>query len=1037
MNLAKFSVDRPVTVIMRIASLVLLGAICLTRIPVDLLPRVTLPTVVAVINWPNVSAEEMEAQITRPVEQVISSVPNLYEVNSTSSEGASNVRVQLRWGTDVGRASVDVLQQVERARRSFPSDPTLESPVVFRLDPTQLPILIMAVSGEDDPVKLRTLLDNQVTPILESADGVASALVTGGQERAIMVDVDPNKMRARNVGLTQIINRIEQENQNLPAGLATEGQTEYTLRSLGWFQNAQDLEQVPITPEVLLRDVAVVRDAHPETRVYTRLNGKPAVGVIIVKQSDANTVATAHNVMQQIERVQQLYPQLEFKVAYDQSQFIENSLTQLFEHAIIGGVLAILILLFFLRNLASTLVVALSIPISVISTFSLLYVCGFTLNTMSLAGLALSVGLIVDDAVVVLENIFRHLERDHPSDDRSGQRASPAQAAVRGTNEIMSAVVSSTLTIMVVFLPLLLIEGQAGQMFFQFALVVVFSLAVSLLDAATVVPMMASRMTGQHLEKKGGWLEKQFERWGRWQEDLEDTYRRALQWALVRRKRVLAGAMAITAGSFLLWPLIGTEVMPATDSGDFTVSVKLPPGTALETTRKAMEKVEAILAANPDIETAFTATGTSLSLRGTTTSERSFRGSATIKLKDEREHTTAETIRKLRRELSTIPGARVTVQPYDLVSNLIAGRNQGLEINLFGSDMDQLSALAREVVQVVSEVPGAVNVDVSTEEASPEVQWTVDRAKLHQLGMSFEDVADTLRTATSGSLAGYFQEDGFQYPINVEFPENVRRNVEQLANLPLRTPQGQYINLGQVARSKYAEGPGEITRLNRQRYLSINCEAEGRSLSDLQSDVAATLDAMDMPTGFYWDWGSQQRRRAQEFAGMGMAVFLAIGLIYMLLASQFESLVHPLTVLTSVPLAASGVLVALFLSGRAFGLTAFVGLLMLVGIVVKNGILLVDYTNLLRKEEGLDREEALLRAGPTRLRPILMTAGAGVLGMLPIAIGLGAGSEIQAPLATAVVGGLAASTFLTLLVVPVVYSLMDDLDLRVRRILKI
>ncbi|MCE7873224.1 efflux RND transporter permease subunit [bacterium CPR1] len=1021
MSLARLSVNRPITVIMRIASLVLLGAICLTRLPVDLLPRITLPTVMCMIQWPNVAAEEIEAQITRRVEQSISAVPNLYEVQSTTSEGMSMVRVQFQWGTDVGRGAVDVLQQVERARRDFPSDPTLQSPVVFRLDPSQLPILILAASGEKDPVKLRTLMDNQVTPILESADGVAAAILTGGQIRAVMVDVDPDRMRARNVGLSEVIDRIEQENQNLPAGLAHEGNTEYTLRSLGWFQTPADLARVPLKGDVLLQDVATVRDSHPETRVYTNLNGEPAVGVIIVKQSDANTVETAEKVFERIQRVEHLFPQLEFRVAYDQSQFIRNSLDQLFHHAILGGILAILILLFFLRNLASTLVVALSIPISIVSTFSLLYLCGFTINTMSLAGLALATGLIVDDAVVVLENIFRHFERDGTT---------RVEAAVTGTNEIMTAVVSSTLTIMIVFLPLLMIRGQAGQMFFQFALVVVFSLAVSLLDAATVVPMLASRMTG-HQGSGSGWLQRQFDRWGRWQDQMERSYRAALQWSLHHRLRVLAGAAAITLGSFLLWPLIGTEMMPATDSGDFTVRVELPVGTSLATTHMTMERVQAILAANPDVATAFTAIGTSLSIRGTTTSERSFLGSATVKLKDDRKHTTAETIRSLRKELSSLAGVRVSIQPYDLVSTMISGRNQGLEINLFGSELSVLAALSTRVMSELEAVDGLVNVSLTTQAASPEVQWTVDRSKLRQLGMTFEDVADMLRTATSGTLAGYFQEGGFQYPITVQFPEQERRTVDQLSGLPLRTPTGQYITLGQVARSRYAEGPGEITRLNRQRFVSLTAEPEGRSLSDVQAEAQRVLDGIEFPEGYYWDWGSNQRRRAEEFAGMGVAVWLAIGLIYMLLASQFESLIHPLTVLTSVPLAASGVLLALFLSGRAFGLTAFVGLLMLVGIVVKNGILLVDYTNLLRSR-GMGKDEALLLAGPTRLRPILMTAGAGVLGMLPIAIGLGAGSEIQAPLATAVVGGLTASTFLTLLVVPTVYSLLDGVETQLK-----
>lgn len=1022
MSLAALSVRRPITVVMRILSLVLLGAICLGRLPVDLLPKISLPTVVVNVTWPNVAPEEIEAQVTRPIERAVSSVSNLYEVSSTTSEGTCSVRVQFTWGTDIANAAVEVLQQVERARRSFPDDPTLQSPVVFRLDPSQLPVLILGASGEADSIKLRTLLENQIAPILESADGVASVAVSGGEERAILVDVDPARMRAHNLSLEQILERLARENQNLPAGLAKEGDTEFTLRSLGWFTDVDDLLQMPVDGKVVLRDVATVRDLHPETRIYTRLNGQPAVAVIVSKQSDANTVAAAESVMERIEQVKALFPQIGFQVAYDQSQFIENSLDGLYHHALIGGVLAVLILLFFLRNLQSTLVVAMSIPISVVSTFTLLYLCGFTLNTMSLGGLALSVGLIVDDAVVVLENIFRHIERDG---------AAPAEAAVTGTNEIMAAVLSSTFTVMVVFLPLLLVEGRAGQMFFQFGLVVVFSLAVSLLDATTVVPMLASRMAPPDHHPKDTWLNRQFATWTVWLEALEDTYRRSLAWALHHQGRVLLVATAVTAASFALVPFVGVELMPPTDSGDFTVSVRLPVGTSLATTERTMLAVEKTLMDTPGVATVLTATGANLSIRGTSNNATSFVGSATVKMADDRERSTLDTITDLRKKLSGLPGARVQIQPYDLVSRLITGGNQDLEVYLYGQELGVLWEEAQKIQARLDGIRGLANLDTNWQEASPEIQFTVDRDKLVQLGLDFEDVADTLGTATKGSIPSYFQEGGFQYPIVVQFPEADRKTVPALLELPLRTPNG-YVTLGQVADAKYSLGPNQITRLNRQRFIAVTGAAQGRPSGEVQRDIEAALQDLELPEGYFWEWGPGQKRQAEEFAGMGLAVVLAVCLIYMLLASQFDSLLHPITVLTSVPLASAGVILALFLTGRTFGLTAFVGLLMLVGIVVKNGILLVDYTNHLRSE-GLSREEALLAAGPTRLRPILMTAGAAVLGMLPIATGLGAGSEIQAPMATAIVGGLTASTLLTLLVVPVVYTILDEAPARVRR----
>lgn len=1031
MNIAKFAVTRPVAVIMQVAALVLLGAICFTRLPVDLLPKVSLPTISINTQWPNVAPEEIEAQVTRPIEQAVSSAPNLYQVTSSSMEGSSSVRVQFQWGTDIGQAAVDVLQLVQRAKRNFPTDPTLQEPTIGKFDPSQTPILIFGVSGEKDPVKLRTMLDNQVSPILESANGVASAVVTGGLQRAVIVDVDPERLRAHHLSLNNVIKRLAEENINLPAGIAKQSNTEYTIRSLGWFKSPGEIADIPVgvfnDQPVILSDVASVRDDHSETRLYTRLNGKSAAGIIITKQSGANTVSTAQEVFKKLNRVNKLYPNLKFGLAYDQSKFISESVKNVRDSAVIGGVLAILILMFFLRNIRSTLVVALSIPISIISTFALLYICGFTINTMSLGGLALATGLIVDDAVVVLENIFRHIERD---------KKTPLDAAVSGTGEIISAVVASTWTVMVVFLPLLLIKGQSGQMFTQFALVVIFSLAVSLLDAVTVIPMFSTRIiSGEaHAEIMNAsadhrsLLMRVFAKAGKWFDILDSTYRNGLHWAIHHRFWTLGGALAITLFSFLLFPQIGTELMPQTDSGDFTVNVKMPVGTSLDKTNQTMRRVEGILLKNSNVMTAFSAAGSTLSLRGTSTTLRPYQGSVTVKLKQDRKQATQDVMKDLRKQFYSLPGANVKLNQIDLVTTMMTGGNQNLEVDIFGQDLTTLSRLSKQVMARMRMVSGLENVDVSWQEAMPEIQWKVDRRKAAQLGVTFSDVADTISTATNGDTATYFQEKGFQYPIIVQMPEASRKTVSEMSNIVVRTggSDGQDVLLSQVAEPVYGMGPSEIDRQDRQRYVAVTGMPQGRSSGEVQADIEKAISDMQMPSGYYWDWGSNQKRRSDEFGGMGLAVALAIGLIYMLLASQFESFIHPLTVLFSVPLAATGVILALFLTGRSFGLTAFIGVLMLVGIVVKNGILLVDYTNTLRGR-GMKREEALLAAGPTRLRPILMTASAAILGMLPIALGIGKGSEIQAPMATAVIGGLTTSTFLTLFVVPTVYTCFDDL----------
>ena len=940
------------------------------------------------------------------------------------------VRIQFQWGTDIGQAAVDTLQLVQRAAQRFPTDPTLQTPLVYKFDPTQFPILVFGVRGEKDPVKLRQLLDNQVSPIIESADGVASASITGGLARSIIVNVDPERLRAHRLSLTDVSRRIAQENLNLPAGIAKQGNTEYTIRSLGWLQSPEEIGAIPVGTSngrlIALSEVATVTDAAQEVRLNTRLNGEPAVGMVISKQSGANTVTTAASVREKIAQAVKLYPNLKFDVAYDQAKFISNSITDVQTSAAIGGLLAVLILLFFLRNIRSTLVVALSIPTSIVSTFALLYMCGFSLNTMSLGGLALATGLIVDDAVVVLENIFRHIERD---------KKDAREAAVSGADEIMSAVVASTMTVMVVFLPLLLIKGQAGQMFTQFALVVIFSIGVSLLDAVTVVPMLASRLiqgdAHREAHKGDGITARLFSLFGGWLDALDSAYRRGLTWTLHRRWLVLTAAAAASAASLLLAPMIGSEMMPPSDSGDFTVTLKLPVGTALSVTDRMVQQADAIARKHPDVETVFSASGTTLSTRGTTTSLTPYQGSLTVRCKRERKKSTLEIMADMRKALGALPAVRAMPNQVDVVTQIMTGGGQNVSIDIFGDDLPTLARLSKEVMQRVRSVPGLENVDVSWQDAMPEIQWRVDRRKALQMGVSFSDVAGAISTATNGTIASYYQQGGFQYPIIVQLPESERKTIDTMGSIPIRSIIGESgvsrdVLLSQVATPVEDVGPSQVTRQDRRRYISVQGQPQGRPQSEVQADVEKALAGLDLPPGYYWDWGTSQKRRGEEFAGMGLAVFLAIALIYMLLASQFESFIYPLVVLTSVPLSAIGVALALFLTGRAFGLTAFVGLLMLVGIVVKNGILLVDYTNALRRR-GMERDEAVLTAGPTRLRPILMTSCAAILGMLPIAIGLGEGSETQAPMATAVIGGLLTSTMLTLYVVPIVYTLFDDL----------
>lgn len=1039
MNIGKFSVSRPVAVTMRIAALCLLGYICFLRLPIDLLPRIDIPTVAVNVNWPNTSPEEMETQITRPIEQAVSTVRGLQRVSSTSSQGSTFVRIQFNYGVNIDQASIDVSQAIQRAKGRFPNDPTISEPTVFKFDPSNLPILTYGVSSKDgDLIRLRARMLNEISPILESAGGVASVAVQGGTDRAIMVDVIPEKLLAYNIGISQISRRLQEENISLPAGVAKEGKTQYSIRSVGYFKSLEDIRKVPLGKYngqlVTLGDVANVRDASRDILSYTRMNGEPAITFSVSKQSDSNTVQTSLNVEKAVKDIQARYKDLKINLIYHQAQFIEKSIHDLQESAIIGGVLAIILITFFLRNLRSTFVVALSIPISIVSTFSLLYFGGFTLNTISLSGLALATGLIVDDAIVVLENIYRHIERD-------GKKA--RIAAETGTQEILSAVFASTFTVMIVFMPLFLIQGQSGQTFTQFALVVIFSLSVSLLDAVTVVPMLASRMIKEdevieeaHPEmrkRKPNILEKFFDWVGVKLHNLDNSYRNGLIWVLQNRLAVLSGALFVCVAAYFLWDEVGKENLPQTDSGNLSIRVRMPIGTEVGVTDVAVKQVESIVMKDPDVETYVAGAGTGVGLRGGGggggggTNE----GSLTIKLKDKRKASTADVVKRMQKNFSQVAGARVQVTPVDIVANIIGGGNFGFGIDIYGQDFATMTAVAREVQAALSTVRGLQNVDLNSQDSNPEIQWSVDRQKAQTLGISFRDVAATLNAATNGQLSSYYQEAGFQYPIYVQVPLDRRQSVEELKQLPVDGSEGGNgaVLLGQVAKAEYGVGPNQISRQNRQRIISVGGRIQDRPENEVQAEAAAALKKVNFPPGTYWSLGTQQQDKEKEYSGLGLAVFLAIALIYMLLATQFESFIYPLVVLTSVPLCSIGLVLALFLTGRSFGLTAFIGLLMLIGIVVKNGILLVDYTNQLRSR-GVPRDEAILTAGPTRLRPILMTTASAILGMLPLATGLGSGSELYVPLATAVIGGLTTSTILTLFVVPMVYTFFDDLAMK-------
>lgn len=1027
MDIARLSVSRPIATWMRILVFVLLGAIAYTQLAVELLPSVNRPSIYISTQWPGVAPEDLETQITMPIEDAVSTVPGLVHLSSTSSEGSSRVEVQFDPGQDMSQAALDVLQQVQSAQRSFPTDdPTLRAPTIRSFDPTSIPVLVLGVTGIDDEVRLRTVLDEEVKPILESAQGIGAVEVNGGLERAIMVEFDPQALLAHSLTAEDLVDAISAENRNVPAGTTFVGKSELLVRTYGWFRSVEELAQVPLKSRsgdtITLGSVARITDSHRDVSNVRRLNGVTACGLDIQKQAQANTITSVESVLKKLEEVKRARPELSFEVIYNQSDYVSRSVYSLQEAALLGGLLAMSVVFFFLRNFRSTLVVATSIPVSIISTFSFLWWQGYSLNTMSLVGLAVATGLIVDDAVVVMENIYRKLEK---------HGYSPEKAAIEGTRPMISAVLSSTTTVIVVFFPLLLIPGQTGQMFKQFALVVIISLIFSSFDALTAVPMLCStyiKAPKKDPDESDSFWDRTFRKWGRWFDELDLTYQSALKRAMGRRWLSLAIAGGVTLVSLLLVPFIGYEFMPRSDTGVIRLRLNMPNGSSLEETDKAMRKAEAILSRHPGIENYLVSVGRS---SGNRPGGRD-RAEAWVALIPESERDSANQIGSdLGKEFRQIPAARVFSFTMDVVSWLIRGRGggDGVEINIFGPDLEELDRLSTQLVPQLSKISGLEDVRNDGSEVSPEIRWVIDRVKANKMGISFTEISSAIQTASGGSVASYLQADGRRAPIVVQLPLEERRSTTQLRNLILDSTVGDSarggfskgIRLRQVARAETAESFPSIERQSRQRYVALVSDGKGRSVSEIQADAEEVLSSFDWPDGYRWDWSQEMKSEGGEFSKLAFAACLAVVLIYMVLCIQFEDLLVPLSIMLTVPLCVSGVILAIFLSGVPFSIMAGVGSLLLIGVAVKNGILLIENT-LQAREAGLLREEALLEACPERLRPVLITALSAIFAMIPVALK----GELEAPLAIAVIGGLLASTFMTLLVVPMAYLYLDD-----------
>jgi HAE1 family hydrophobic/amphiphilic exporter-1 len=1005
-------------------AIVVLGLFAAPRLALALLPTFAPPVVSVTVAYSNVSPETMESTITRPIENAVSRVAGIDFLESSSYQGLSTVRVQFQYGVDINVAAVDVQQQVARIRASLPNDPNLQEPQIAKADPNATPVLVVAATDAlRTQSQLSDLIVNSLSDEFASVRGVGSLGVSGVAQRAIVVEPDEHKLAASGLTISTLLQRIENENVELPAGVIRIGPNEYGIRTSALFtapgQIADTVIAIPNGATVRLRDVATVRDGIVEQRVFSRLDGTPSVLLTITAQPNANIVSVAGGVSDKIRDIQARYPSMKFSTLLDQREFILDAVASLEHTALYGAVLAVLVVLLFLHSWRSMLIVAISLPVSILGTLFIAYAFGYTLNVMTLGGLALAVGLIVDDAVVVIENISRFAGLGLPAEE----------AAAGGTAQILGAVVASSITVVTVFFPVLLIPGLQGLIFGPFAIVVMSGVGISLLVAVTAVPMLSAEML--HRPAPAPAFDRVYER-------MANTYRRLLAASLDRPVLVLGAsgvliAVALAAG---LLGVVPTEIFPPSDTRFVQLSLQTPNGTALAVTDRVSRAVETAVRQDPRV-VAVGATVGELSAGGTA---RSVTNRATLQIVLARGTDGARAaafIADWRRRLNSgtalrgdLVGTIVRGQTIDIVQRQVSQGQTALEFEIYGPDLAVLQRVSDGVMAAVSRIPGIGDPDKNVTNSQPEVRVAIDRRRAMELGLGTGDVAQFISSATNGSIAGYYQINGVQYPIVVELAPQQRRSLAALQGLEFppasatpgpNAPLG--LTVGSVAGITTGLGPSAISRENRQRRVEVNAPLAGRPLGPVLTDAAKVLNAYPFPAGYRWEFGPEILRGQSTFSSLWLAIALAVLLIYMLLAAQFESYIDPLVIMAAAPLSLVGILAALLVTHRAFGLTAFVGSLMLVGIAVKNAILVIEFTKQLR-EEGQPVREALLEAGPLRLRPILMTTLATLGGMLPLALGIEAGSSTQAPLATVVIGGLIASTILSLLVVPTLYAVV-------------
>ncbi len=1031
MWLTRLALKYPISTFLIGVTILVLGIVSLEQLPIDLLPDVTIPVVSTITFFTGASPMDMEQSVTVPVERAVSSVNDVSYIQSATREGVSQVRINFNWGADVDVGLVDVIQRLDRVLTQLPTG--VQPPISLKFDITNLPVLQLAVSSSTlDERALYDLAYNTIEPQVEHLDGVASAQVTGGEIREIHISLNRDRIQALGIPISKIIAAVQNSNLIVPSGDLKSGVFDYSLKTESLFNLVAPIGDIVLEDTagvpVRIRDVGEVQDSYQEQTETIRVDSKPGLVLKVQKLSEANTVQVVDNVMQAIPHLTGIPAGVHIALTFDQSLYIRQTISGLSREALIGAILAIIVILIFLRNLRGTTIILVAIPLSMLITFIMFRFGNITLNIMTFGGLALAVGRLVDDSIVELEAISRHYNKPKPGESK-------AQQTLGAASEVATPIFVSTLSTVIIFLPVVFMTGIAKLLFIPLALTIAVALFGSFFVSRTITPLMCLKFLPPEKEMNRN-SKKLPDRLRVFFHDtidrLDQIYEDALTWALGHRKLIIIGILVAAGLSIFLFKFIGTEFFPDQDESVFTVTVKDPVGTRLEVTTNTVTAIEGVIRKNvPELNAMVTDIGVpsakSGNFFGRNTGEHAANIQVSLLPPDQRNRSVFEVMDSLRPKLANYLGASVTISPSGFLHFLMNfGSAAPIDVEIMGFDLNQGTTLSNKVVAVMKSVPGAVNVVSSREADLPELDINIDRQKAGILGIDMAQISNTISAAMNGDVASLYSDPvtGNQYNILVRLAPDYRSKIVDLEKLLITTPSGQQVLLGEIATITQAASPVEIDRKYEQRIIDVTADVSGRDLGSVANDIQAKLNKISIPPGFQIKLGGNVEQQAQTFSSMTMAFALALLLVYVVMASQFQSLLDPFIIMFTVPFGIVGVLWALFLTGTTLSVTSFEGIIVMVGIVVSNGILLVDYTNHLRmKGESLER--AVIDGGRTRLKPILMTSIATVLGLIPMAMGLG-GEKTQAPLAIAVIGGLTLSTLLTLFFVPTLYTIFEE-----------